>query len=62
MVWSGNEMHNRDVLISEVGPRDGLQSLKRTMPTGAFELEAAIGDGRQRIVLTRALNRSRFTT
>jgi hydroxymethylglutaryl-CoA lyase len=22
-----------DVLVSEVGPRDGLQSLKRTMPT-----------------------------
>ncbi len=28
-------MHNRDVLISEVGPRDGLQSIKRTMPTHA---------------------------
>jgi len=28
-------MHNRDVLISEVGPRDGLQSITRTMPTHA---------------------------
>jgi hydroxymethylglutaryl-CoA lyase len=28
-------MRNRDVLISEVGPRDGLQSIKRTMPTAA---------------------------
>ena len=25
----------RDVIISEVGPRDGLQSIKRTMPTAA---------------------------
>jgi hydroxymethylglutaryl-CoA lyase len=24
-----------DVLVSEVGPRDGLQSIKRTMPTEA---------------------------
>ena len=24
-----------DVLVSEVGPRDGLQSIKRTMPTKA---------------------------
>ena len=22
-----------DILVSEVGPRDGLQSIKRTMPT-----------------------------
>jgi hydroxymethylglutaryl-CoA lyase len=28
-------MHATDVLISEVGPRDGLQSIKRTMPTAA---------------------------
>ena len=26
---------NIDVLVSEVGPRDGLQSIKRTMPTKA---------------------------
>jgi hydroxymethylglutaryl-CoA lyase len=26
---------SRDVLVSEVGPRDGLQSIKRTMPTDA---------------------------
>ena len=25
--------HTLDVLISEVGPRDGLQSVKATMPT-----------------------------
>ena len=24
-----------DILVSEVGPRDGLQSIKRTMPTEA---------------------------
>ena len=28
-------MANTDILISEVGPRDGLQSIKRTMPTAA---------------------------
>jgi hydroxymethylglutaryl-CoA lyase len=28
-------MSTTDVLVSEVGPRDGLQSLKRTMPTAA---------------------------
>ncbi len=30
-----------DVLVSEVGPRDGLQSIKRTMPTQAKANEAA---------------------
>ena len=28
-------MRTTDVLVSEVGPRDGLQSVKRTMPTAA---------------------------
>ncbi|HEU4488810.1 MAG TPA: hydroxymethylglutaryl-CoA lyase, partial [Actinomycetota bacterium] len=28
-------MSHIDVLVSEVGPRDGLQSIKRTMPTEA---------------------------
>jgi hydroxymethylglutaryl-CoA lyase len=32
-----SSMHDIDVLVSEVGPRDGLQSIKRTMPT-AYKL------------------------
>ncbi len=29
-----NSMDDIDILVSEVGPRDGLQSIKRSMPTG----------------------------
>jgi len=40
-------MHDIDVLVSEVGPRDGLQSIKSTMPTAAkkawIAAEAAAG-------------------
>lgn len=32
-----SSMHDIDVLVSEVGPRDGLQSIKRSMPT-AYKL------------------------
>ena len=30
-----SSMDDIDVLVSEVGPRDGLQSIKRTMPTAS---------------------------
>lgn len=35
MQGTGRMKIARDVIISEVGPRDGLQSIKRTMPTAA---------------------------
>ena len=34
--------HEIDVLVSEVGPRDGLQSIKRIMPTE----QKSFGSGR----------------
>jgi isopropylmalate/homocitrate/citramalate synthase len=39
-----------DVLVSEVGPRDGLQSIKRTMPTEAklHWIEALAASGRSK--------------
>ncbi len=40
-------MSSIDILVSEVGPRDGLQSIKAIMPTEAkkawIEAEAAAG-------------------
>lgn len=32
-LWQGGQVSTKSVLISEVGPRDGLQSVKATMPT-----------------------------